>query len=383
MQGWHDCKKILCIRPDNMGDLLMTTPALRALKHTFDAHITVLTSSMAAGIAKYIPEIDDVIIFDVPWVKTSTAGEEDAVFNLVPQLRLQQFDAAVIFTVYSQNPMPTIMLAYLAGIPLRLAYCRENPYQLLTHWVPDKEPYTFIKHQVRRDLDLVAHLGAVAHNEDLSLTASTGTWHTVQQKLQQQGINFERPWLIMHPGVSEPKRQYPSELWAETAHKVVQQMGYQVLFTGAPSEQLLAGTIHAEAGLGTFNIAGLLSLEELILLLQQAGMLVSVNTGTIHIAAALKTPVVVLYALTNPQHTPWKTECQILPFAVPAETQSRNEVIQYVNQYFSNDEVPMPCPGDIIKAIQTLLTKSSSAKQLTDNFIEIGINGAYTPADSN
>jgi hypothetical protein len=61
------------------------------------------------------------------------------------------------------------MLAYLAGIPKRLAYCRENPYQLLTDWVPDQEPYTFIKHQVRRDLDLVAAVGAVTSNDQLQL----------------------------------------------------------------------------------------------------------------------------------------------------------------------------------------------------------------------
>jgi hypothetical protein len=68
----------------------------------------------------------------------------------VRQISEKKFDAAVIFTVYSQNPLPTVMLAYLAGIPKRLAYCRENPYQLLTDWVPDQEPYTLIKHQVRQ-----------------------------------------------------------------------------------------------------------------------------------------------------------------------------------------------------------------------------------------
>src|SRR5690606_22825058 len=81
---------------------------------------------------------------------------------LVDQLKQYRFDGCVIFTVYSQNPLPAAMLAWMAGIPLRLAYCRENPYQLLSHWVPDDEPYSQIRHQVVRDLELVKHIGAEA-----------------------------------------------------------------------------------------------------------------------------------------------------------------------------------------------------------------------------
>jgi lipopolysaccharide heptosyltransferase II len=379
MQHWHHCKKILCIRPDNMGDLLMTTPALRALKESLGAHITMLTSSMAAGIAKYITEIDEVITFDVPWVKTTHASDEASVFALVEQLKIQQFDTAVIFTVYSQNPMPTIMLAYLAGIPLRLAYCRENPYHLLTHWIPDPEPYTLIKHQVRRDLDLVASIGATTTREELSLDIPEDGWAQVQNKLQQRGINLQQPWLVMHPGVSEPKREYPAYLWAEAAQKVAEQLGYQVLLTGSGAESALTENIYhlASHKESIYPVAGMFSLEEFIVLIKQAPVLVSVNTGTIHIAAATGTPTVVLYALTNPQHTPWKVACQVLPFAVPPEAQSRNEVIRHVNRYLYDDVVEMPCADEIVTAVQHLLTER--ATQTTGFINEINITGHKIP----
>src|SRR4051812_17182435 len=75
---WNSCKKILCVRADNMGDLIMTTPALKALKETFQCHITVLTSTMAQSITNYIPVIDEVIVRDLPWIKTNatTAGAD-------------------------------------------------------------------------------------------------------------------------------------------------------------------------------------------------------------------------------------------------------------------------------------------------------------------
>jgi len=355
MNTWQNCKKTLVIRPDNMGDLLMTTPAIRALKQTFNAQITVLTSSMAAGIAQHIPEIDDVITFDVPWVKSNQEIAANDEFTAVVQdIKNRRFDAAIVFTVYSQNPLPTVMLAYLAGIPLRLAYCRENPYQLLTHWQPDKEPYAFIKHQVRRDLDLVATVGAYADDEHLSLQVPD-VWPQVLKKLLHKGINPDKPWLIMHPGVSEPKREYPATQWADVARMAVEQLGYQVLFTGSGSEREMADLIQSSAGNSTYNLAGNLNLEEFICLIAHAPLVVSVNTGTIHIAAATGTPTVVLYALTNPQHTPWMVSSQVLSYNIHAEARSKNEVIAHVNRYFDQELSELPCPNDVIAAMKNLL----------------------------
>lgn len=139
--SWEDPKNILCIRLDNMGDLLMSSAAIQALKETFKCRITVLTSSMAGGIAKHMPCIDEVIVADVPWVKSESHERAAGYTQLVERIRRMNFDAAVVFTVFSQNPLPAVLLAYLAGIKYRLAYCRENPYDLLSHWVPDREPY--------------------------------------------------------------------------------------------------------------------------------------------------------------------------------------------------------------------------------------------------
>src|SRR4051794_40522587 len=104
--SWFDCKKILCIRADNMGDLIMTTPALRALRETFECSITVLTSKMGNLITPFIKEIDDVIVHDVPWIKTNESINPESLFSLIEKIKQQNFDAAIIFTVYSQNPLP-------------------------------------------------------------------------------------------------------------------------------------------------------------------------------------------------------------------------------------------------------------------------------------
>lgn len=351
--SWKNCKNILVIRLDNMGDLLMSTPAIRALKETFNCRITVLTSSMAAKIANNISEIDETITFDVPWVKTQNASFSTAFLSLVEVLKQKQFDAAVVFTVFSQNPMPAIMLAYLADIRNRLAYCRENPYQLLTDWIPDQEPYTFIKHQVERDLALVSTVGATTSNDLLSLKIPA-VWQSVQEKLLKNSIDLQKPWLVLHAGVSELKRQCPTKNWIKLGKKLISDDGFQLLLTGSASEKQLTDEIQQGIGTNAFSIAGLLNLDEFICLIKEALLLLSVNTGPIHIAAATQTPVVVLYAQTNPQHTPWKTPNKVLFFEVPKALQSKNEVLKFVQQ--QQEKAPETVAvKDILEAVRSLI----------------------------
>jgi ADP-heptose:LPS heptosyltransferase len=352
-QSWKTCKNILCIRADNMGDLIMSGPAIRALKETSGARITVLTSTMATPVAHLMPEVDEVITFDFPWVKSSFA--DTAFLNLVETISAQNFDAAVIFTVYSQNPLPAVMLTYLAGIPQRLAYCRENPYQLLTHWVPDEEPYTYIRHQVRRDLDLVSVTGAYTADESLRLPVDPVLWEQIENKLTLLRFDAAKKWLILHAGVSESKREFSEACWIETAKLLIDDLKYQVIFTGSASEQPLTDRLQQETGPGSFSTGGLFSLEELILLISRAPLMLSVNTGTVHIAAATGTPVVVLYALTNPQHTPWKVPCRVLPYKVAAGMQSKNEVIKYVNQVIYKHDIAAPGAAEIFNAAKELM----------------------------
>lgn len=236
-KSWQHCKNILIIRADNMGNLIMSAPAIRAVKQTFSSRITVLTSSMAAGIAPHLSEIDDVIVSDLPWIKAKEVMPGDAIFSLVELLKNRSFDAAIIFTVFSQNPLPAAMIAFMASIPLRLAFCRENPYELLSDWVPDMEPYSFIQHQVERDLALVKSIGAVTNDNKLQLTVAPHLTNIVQSKLKTAGVDVDKPWIIFHACVSEKKREYPAGLWAEAGRMLIDEKGYQILFTGSAAEK--------------------------------------------------------------------------------------------------------------------------------------------------
>lgn len=347
-----------------MGDVLMSSPAFRAVKESFQCSVTLLTSSMGSSIARMIPEIDDVIVFDVPWVKLQ-AGDANDVRNMVQVIKSQHFDAAIIFTVYSQSALPAALLLYMADVPMRLAYCRENPYQLLTHWLPDEEPYELIRHQVKRDLALVKSIGATVTNDHIQLDLPEQAWPSTREKLRNEGIDFMMPWIVLHPGVSERKREYPEDHWIDIARRITNTYGLQVIITGTGSEGALAARIRHAAGNSVYSMAGLLSVEEFVMLIKRAALVISVNTSTIHIAAATQTRVIVLYALTNPQHTPWKVPGVILPFEVPEAMQSKNEIIRYVQEHYFKNQQAAASPDDVMNAVESLLNSEDIVLPLT------------------
>jgi lipopolysaccharide heptosyltransferase II len=317
---WQSAHRILCVRLDTLGDVLMTTPAIRALKESLpESCITLLTSPAGAGPAPYIPEIDNVLVYEAPWLKASPFRPDSQIDRVVLDSLRGQFDAAVIFTVYSQNPLPAALFCYLADIPLRLAYCRENPYKLLTHWVKETEPEQTIRHEVRRQLDLVATIGVSTENEQLSFWVPAQARECITARLKASGLDLSHPWIALHPGVTAPSRQYAPERYAQVAHQLAAEDGLQIVFTGSPNEVELVERIRGWMEAPSISMAGQLSIAELAALLQQAALLLSNNTGPVHLAAAVGTPVVVLYALTNPQHTPWEIPSRVLFHDVPCK----------------------------------------------------------------
>jgi len=353
MSGWRQVRKLLCVRLDNMGDVIMSGPAIAALKESFQCHVTLLTSSTAKSISPMIPGIDETIVYDVPWVKNNQVNPAaESLYHMANILRAKKFDGAVIFTVFSQTALPAAMLTWMADIPLRAAYCRENPYSLLTDWLPDPEPYRLIQHQVLRDLALVKTLGATVHDDRLQLRLPHQAWTSAQDKLQDAGVDLEKPWIILHPGVSEERRKYPTALWRETAQKLVDELDVQIVVTGSEPERDLAEEI-AIPGPTFFSCAGRLTLEEFIISIYYAPLVISVNTATIHIAAATQTTVIVLYAMTNPQHTPWKGKGYVLPFSIDEAAKSKNEVLKFVDQ--TQPHYRMPSPDEIVTHAMKIL----------------------------
>lgn len=317
--AWRAVQRLLVVRLDNLGDLLMSTPAIAALRRGLPkARITLLTSAAGARLAPHLPDIDETLTHDAAWVANAAPASPAAERALVDTLAARRFDAAVVFTVCTQSALPAALLLRLAGIPLRLAHARENPYALLTDWQRETDlDLATARHEVRRQLDLVASVGFAADDERLRFVLKPEDVRRVGDRLYGAGVEPQRPLVVVHPGASAASRRYPPERFGIAAQRIAEQAGAAVVFTGSADEAPIIEAARAAMRSPAVSLAGRLSLGELAALIARAAALVSNNSGPVHLAAALATPVVDLYALTNPQHTPWLVSARVLNQDVP------------------------------------------------------------------
>ncbi len=319
---WAAAKRILAVRLDNLGDVLVTTPALHALKGASpDVHLTLMASPIGAQAGALNPDVDDVVVYRAPWMDPwrrldqNPRREQDAIAFLASG----SFDAAVIFTSFRQSPLPAAYLTYLAGIPLRLAASIDGPGSLLTN--RHKHPETMM-HEVERGLDLVAAVGFPIRGRGLVLEPTDAARARVSALLREQ-TDGEGPLVVLHPGCSMEARTYPWEMFASVAGELVETLGATVVLTGAEDERDLVALVYEQTPAHcrdrVVKVAGALSFPELCALIEKADITVTNNTGPMHVSAAVKTPVVALFALTNPpeQWGPWQVPHRQLYHDVP------------------------------------------------------------------
>jgi lipopolysaccharide heptosyltransferase II len=202
---------------------------------------------------------------------------------------------------------------------MRMAHCRENPYQLLTHWVRETEPENGVRHEVQRQLDLAAEAGGRLDDSRIKLRVRAADIALALQQLKTAGVELAAPWIVVHPGASAASRRWPPEFFAEAADELCRGAGLQIVFTGGAGECSLVEGIQRQMSCESFDLTGKLNVPQLAALLSQAPLLLANNTGPVHLAAGVGTPVVNLYALTNPQHTPWRIPSRVLSFDVPCK----------------------------------------------------------------
>lgn len=323
-QAWQRARRVLAVRLDTVGDLLMTTPALASLRAALPgAHITLLCSRAGAALVPHLDMVDAAIEADVPWVRHPGVADQAAQPGLAEQallerLRAERFDAAILFTSSTQSALPAAALMRLAGIPRTLAHCRENPYALLSDWVPETDRVCGqMRHEVRRQLDLLLQIAVPPSTERLRFRLREQDRAQAADRLRHAGRVPGRPYVLLHPGATAASRRWPAESFGLVARQLATRTDHQVVLCGAALDAPWVLAAAAVAGEGCTAIPDIGTLGELGALIDGAALLIGNNSAPSHLAAALGTPVVCLYALTNPQHMPWRAASAVLCHDVP------------------------------------------------------------------
>jgi ADP-heptose:LPS heptosyltransferase len=296
MSEWLEAKNILAVRLDNIGDMVMLGPALRAVKETSPrARLIVLATPGGASAAPLLPWIDDVLTWRPIWQDLGHLPFEPArERQLVDTLAERQFDAALIFTSFSQTPHAAGYVCDLAGIPLRAGESKEFGGRCLTTELksaPDD------LHQVERNLRLVESLGFGGRDRRIVVAIPNAARAAARSLRIASGLNPDEPFVLIHPGASAQARRYPPERSGVVA-RLLHERGWQVLVTGVEREAALIETVMRQAPAAACLLGGT-TLPEYAALVGRAALVICGNTLPLHLADALMTPALGLYSGTD------------------------------------------------------------------------------------
>jgi ADP-heptose:LPS heptosyltransferase len=302
---------VLVVRLDSAGDVLLAGPAVRAVAGAGQAgarddgsrRVVLLAGPRGEQAARLLPGVATLMTWHCPWVdpEPGPAHQRD-MLRAADALRLLRAEQAIILTSYHQDPLPTALLLRMAGVPHITAACEDYPGSLLD--VRHRLPETGL-HEVERMLSVTAAAGFPPPADTrLRLTAPLP-----DAGLLLAGVgngtagNADRGYVVVHPGASVPARAPQPEACAGYVRALARD-GWRVVVTGSPAERALTRRV---AGDSALDLGGRTDLATLASLLADARAVVTGNTGPAHLAAAVGTPVVSLFAPTVPleRWRPW------------------------------------------------------------------------------
>ena len=348
MAEWRDAKNILAVRLDNIGDVIMLGPALRAIKESAPAaRVTLLASRAGGAAAALLPWVDDALVWRPIWQDVGNRLPFDPLRELkqIGQLAARRFDAALIFTSFSQTPHVPGYVCYLAGIPLRAGESKEFGGGTLTNELrgaPEE------MHQAERNLRLVEQLGFTAHDRQLAVVIPAEARAAAMTLLTNAGIRDDEPYILLHPGASAAARRYSAERFSVVA-RVLAMHGWRVVVTGTDRERLLIERVSCGAE-GAVALVGDTTLPEYAALVERAALVICNDTLPMHLADATRTPEVVLFSGTEyeEQWRPRATRARLLRRPTPCQP-----------CYLFDCPIGLRCldiaPREVVEAAETML----------------------------
>ncbi len=306
LPAWQSVRNLLVMRLDNIGDVIMTSPALTALKENLpDANITLMASPSGSLTTPLLLGIDEVLTWRVLWQDLGRLEFDPArEWELIATLKQRQFDAAIILTSFAQSPHPAALICALAGIPLRLGESKEQDFGTLTHPMP---PLADHIHQVERNLQLIESVGFQVRDRRLTLP------------IPDLPLPVQKPYILLNPWTSCQSRNYDTERFAIAAFQLNEITGWPIVVTGVAKDRDRAQPLLDILGNGAIDLIGQTNLSELVALVAGAKLVLTNNTSTMHIADATNTPSVILFAGTE-------QECQWQPHHSPSRLLRRPTV---------------------------------------------------------
>ncbi len=293
-------QRILVVMPSWVGDAVMATPTLRALRaHYRQARIDALAKPYIRPIIDACPWVDAIVATDGGGLKQAAT------------IRGERYDLAVLLP----NSFRTALMAFLGRAKRRIGYARDGRGWMLTdRLTPLRENGKYIPTPtLRYYLDIARRLGAEPTDPRMELFTRPEHDQQAERMLRESGIDFDRPIVLLNPGAKYgAAKLWLPERFAETADRLIDQHGAHILLNGSPAERAILDRVHQAARHELIDLPRLgNNLTLLKSVIRRCDLMITNDTGPRHIAAALGVPVVTIFGPTDPRWTTIDCEREI------------------------------------------------------------------------
>ena len=295
--------RILVVRTDRIGDVLLSTPVLEALRLKYpEAHIAMLVSKGSKEVVEGNPFLNETLV-----------DEGEKASKLAKRLKAKRFDTAVVL-----HPTPRLAWALSrAGIPLRVGTGYRGYSFLFTQRVYEHRK-TALRHELEYNLSLAEALGASLTDPQAKIFLSSEDRAWAKERLAKAGVKEGERLVGIHPGSGGTARDWKPEKFGELGERIQKELDARAVVTGVEAEKDLADIVASKMSRSPVMIIGETNLKQLTAVLEREAAFISNSTGPMHLAAAVGTPVVALFppirACSPKRWGPWgKGHKVILP----------------------------------------------------------------------
>lgn len=291
--------RILIVRTDRIGDVILSTPVIRAFREAYPkSYIAFMTGPATKDIVSGNPYLDEVIVYDKNGAHKNWVDS----IKFALDLRRRKFDLAIILHPTNRAHI----VSFLAGIKERVGYDKKSGF-LLTKKTPDMK-FEGIKHEADYALDLAKLCGVKAVEKELFMAIKEQDKESVKIFLKNIGLKDGEKIVAMNPGASCPSKIWPAERFAQVADALAKESGARIILVSGKEDVPLARKVQTLMRQKPIFLAGKTSLGELAALLKMCSLFISNDSGPVHIAVAVGTPVISIFGRRQPGLGPtrWK-----------------------------------------------------------------------------
>jgi heptosyltransferase II len=287
-------KRILIVRTDRVGDVILTTPVIKALRDAYPgAYLAMAVRPYTKVIVEGNPYLDEVIVYD----KDGAQKSWFSALRFSRDLAKKRFDLAIVVNPSNRSNL----IPFLAGIPKRVGYDRKLGW-LLTDRIKDTK-FEGLKHEIEYNLDLVRTLGIEPGDKTTFMPISENSEKWAEAVLSKYNIRPADKLCVLNPGASDNSKMWPAERYAQVAEKLAQK-GMKIVILGGPQDQAVCREVIKRLRCPCIDMVANNDISQAASFLRRASLFISSDTGPMHIASSLGVPVIAILGRSQPGLSP-------------------------------------------------------------------------------